>query len=106
MTKKANQYYTPACFDSIELGDQCKDSITGFEGVAVCKIMWLNGCNRVSIQPKGLKDGLPIEMQTFDWQQIRVLGSDSSTDGCCKESPKSVGGPHKDPLSRPNPTRR
>ncbi len=39
----------------INLGDKVKDTITDFEGTAVAKIIYLNGCIRYEVKPKGLK---------------------------------------------------
>lgn len=34
----------------IKLGSKVKDPITGYEGVAYCKITYLQGCDRIGIQ--------------------------------------------------------
>lgn len=57
---------------NVELGDEVCDSITGFKGVAVAITEWLNGCQRIMIQPKELKDGKPIEPLTFDTEQLII----------------------------------
>lgn len=68
----------------IVLGQVVQDKITGFCGVAVARTLWLNGCDRVTIQPQRCKeDGSPIESQTFDAEQIAVIGE------------KPVAPPHK-----------
>lgn len=59
----------------INVGDVCKDTITGFKGVCVCRTEWLNGCARIGIQPQELsKEGTPIEIQMFDEQQVELVG--------------------------------
>jgi hypothetical protein len=73
---------------AVKLGQTYTDSITGFSGVAVAKTEFLHGCVRVSIQPKELREGKPIDPQVFDEQQL--VGVDS---------PAKAGGPG-DPLPR------
>ena len=59
--------------ETVELGQKVRDRITGFEGVAVAKTEWLNGCWRISIQSKELKDGAPIDPQVFDIEQLELV---------------------------------
>lgn len=35
----------------ITLGCKAKDKITGFTGIVIAMTSWLNGCQRVTIQP-------------------------------------------------------
>lgn len=58
---------------NLVLGCKAKDRISGFTGVVVAITEWLNGCQRVTIQPEELKDGKPIENHTFDAEQIEVV---------------------------------
>lgn len=64
---------------SIELGDLVKDVITGFEGVAVSKHIFMTGCNRWGVQPlpeppkKGGKVTYKSETTAFDEPQLMVL---------------------------------
>ncbi len=46
----------------INLGDKVKDTITDFEGTAVARCVYLNGCVRIEVQPKELKDGKMINI--------------------------------------------
>lgn len=55
------------------LGAEYRDTITGFSGVVVAVTQWLNGCVRVSIQPKALHDGKPVESSTFDIEQVEEV---------------------------------
>lgn len=50
----------------IEIGDLAKDSVTGLIGVVVCKSTWLNGSTRMTLQPRRLDKGSPLDQQTFD----------------------------------------
>ena len=58
---------------NIELGDIVQDSITGFKGVAVAYIQYLNGCERISIQSKTLKDGKVVDTEWIDVQQLKIV---------------------------------
>ncbi len=57
----------------INLGDKVKDTITGYEGIAVARTCWLNGCVRISIQSTKLKDGIPVVNQDFDEVQVKFI---------------------------------
>ena len=54
---------------SIMLGDEVKDIVTGFKGIAVCRHSYLNGCDRITVQPKAIKGDLPDE-KSFDEPQL------------------------------------
>lgn len=54
----------------IKLGDKVKDTITGFEGIAIAKCIYLNGCVSYQVRTKGLKDGRIIEGEWIDEQQL------------------------------------
>ena len=57
----------------VKLGDKVRDTISGFEGVAVARTEYLNGCARVGVQPPVDKDGKLPEAQHFDQPQLMVL---------------------------------
>ena len=76
-----------------KLGDEARDTITGFAGVITCITFWLNGCIRIGIQPKELKDGKPINSEWIDEQQVELIEKNKKEDGG-----KKSGGP------KPNPT--
>lgn len=76
----------------LALGDTARDVLTGFEGVVVAKSEWLNGCMRMTIQPRGLKDGKPIAPEGFDIEQLELV------EKADVEMPtKKAGGPMPDP---------
>lgn len=59
----------------IKLGDKVKDTVTGFKGIAVAITTWLNGCDRVTVQPQGLKkDGTVYDTDCFDVTQLECCG--------------------------------
>lgn len=78
---------------SIKLGDEVKDSVTGFGGIAVCRHSYLQGCDRISVQPPlDKKTGEIPEPQNFDEPQIEVIKKQKVKRKAPKENP---GGPEK-----------
>jgi len=74
----------------IKLGDKVKDIITDFEGIAVARCVYLNGCVRCEIQPKGLdKNGKMIDAVWIDESQLIVLKETESQE----KKEKGTGGP-------------
>ena len=78
----------------IKLGDKVKDTVTGFAGIVVSKIEYLNGCMRLGIQAKMNKDGKIEEAQYFDIEQIKIVGKNLKV----KKTP--TGGFHPAPPQR------
>lgn len=78
----------------INLGDVARDTITGFTGVVVAETKWLHGCVRLTLQPKELHEGKPIEGLTFDEPQLErvVVKAAKGTTG--------TGGPRPEPVRR------
>ncbi|MBA7614260.1 hypothetical protein ES703_21523 [subsurface metagenome] len=56
----------------IKIGDIVKDTVTGLEGMAVAKIIYMTGCVQFEVQPRGLKDGLIIKGAWIDEGQLIV----------------------------------
>lgn len=75
----------------IKLGDVAKDAITGFEGVVIADCNWLHGCRRLTIQPRELRDGKPVESQSFDEPQCILVLKDALA------STADTGGPRPEP---------
>jgi hypothetical protein len=79
-----------------ELGDEVQCTITGFKGTVVCFSVWMNGCQRLSIQPHTLtKEGKPKDIETFDIQQLKVLKKAKKAETPQQELP---GGPRPSPV--------
>ena len=76
----------------INLGDECRDTITGFTGIAVARTIWLHGCDRVTLQPKVDKDGKIPDNNTFDEVQLEVIKAKVKP----KEPKITTGGPRDD----------
>ena len=73
-----------------ELGDLVKDKVSGFKGIAVSRHSYLNGCDRISVQPSIDKTGKHPESVTFDEPQLIVLKKSK-----CSGGSKEPGGPEK-----------
>lgn len=82
----------------IELGDEVRDTISGFKGIAVGRTTWLFGCDRITVHPQGLtKEGKTFETQAFDEPQLVVVKKakkkdvpENHTTGGPKEEAKKV----------------
>ena len=62
--------------ERLELGDRAKHCITGFEGIVVGIVDYLQGCRQVCIQPQGLKeDGEPKASIYFDEPYVDLVES-------------------------------
>jgi hypothetical protein len=77
---------------AIELGDIAKDSITGFEGTVVCWSTWLNGCSRLTLQPRKMRLGKPVEPETFDELQLVLVAKGNL------KALRETGGPRPEPV--------
>lgn len=76
----------------VTLGDEVKDKVTGFLGIAVARHTYLQGCNRISVQPSVDKDGKNQESCTFDEPQLIVIASQKVVAG---DDSGATGGPEK-----------
>ena len=59
----------------VKNGDLVRELVTGYEGVVVSRTEFLNGCIRVSIQARDLKDGKPVEPLHADVEQLSIIGN-------------------------------
>jgi len=58
----------------VEVGDEVKDQITGFKGIAMARTNFLYGCVRIEVQPQKLKADKNIEESVyFDETQLIVI---------------------------------
>ena len=65
-----------------ELGQEVKDSINGFQGIIVCRMEYLDGCRRYSLQSKKLDgDGKPLPLYDFDEKILILIESESNKIG-------------------------
>jgi len=75
----------------INLGDTVTDTITGFTGIVVGRVEYLTGCIQFEVQPKGLKDGVPINPKWID--EVRLGIQEASAGGPHDNSPVRVTPP-------------
>lgn len=74
-------------------GDELKDKVTGFRGVVVARVDWLNGCKRYCLQPTKLKDdGSRQDEVNFDEEQLELVKA-AKVAVPQVERPKPPGGP-------------
>jgi hypothetical protein len=73
-----------------ELGAKLRDTVSGFEGIATSKVVFLNGCVRYGLEPKVGADGKIIEGQYFDSQQVEKV--DDGLIEKVKEARTNTGG--------------
>lgn len=78
----------------VNLGDEAKDTVSGFTGVVVAKHIYLQGCVRVSLQPPVDKEGKLPEIQAFDEPLLEVINAEKVQNNIVpKDTPP--GGPSK-----------
>ena len=90
----------------INLKDKVEDTVTDFKGMVIARCVYMNGCVRCQIQPRGLdKDGKMVESEWIDEGQLVV----EEKDFFAEESKKSdkegpPGGPADKPkyMNKPN----
>jgi len=74
---------------NIKLGSEVKDTITGFEGIAIERCTYLNGCVQYGIQKKIDEKGEIPLIAYIDVEQLKVI----STSPLPKSNPS--GGGHR-----------
>jgi hypothetical protein len=79
---------------AIKLGQKVKDPITGFKGIAVCRMDWLTGCTRIGVQAPVGKDGKVIPVEYFDEPQLEKIKVKSKKGGP-RPSPQKPSGPQR-----------
>ena len=57
----------------INLGNKYKDVVSGFIGIAVSRHSYINGCERITLQPEIDKDGKLPQTETFDSPQLKEI---------------------------------
>lgn len=72
----------------IQLGDEVEDMVSGLRGVVTGKSVVLNGCTRISIQPKYEKEGKLPKPECFDIGRVKKI-----TDKKVEQGQTQTGGP-------------
>lgn len=87
---------------NVRCGDLVRDSVSGFEGIAIARYEYLNGCVRIAIQPRALHDGKPIEQCVFDIDQVEIVKAAAMRPA---EKLVATGGPQPNPVRSTPPPR-
>jgi len=58
----------------IKLGDEVRDAVTGFKGIAVSKVEYLTGCMQYGVSGGVDKEGRPTSTEYFDFQRLEPTG--------------------------------
>ncbi len=82
------------------LGKRLRDRVTGFEGVAIGATIWLNGCERVVVQPGVDKDGKIPESVSVDGEQLEILGEGPVAPNVRPNEPDPKAAAPRDPVKR------
>lgn len=77
----------------ITLGQRVRDTITGFQGIAIGRTEWLHGCFRIGIESEELNAGKPIDPVWFDEMRVEILAQTNHQ----VDAPQK-GGPRPDPV--------
>ena len=75
---------------NIKLGSRVKDIVTGIEGIAIAKCIYMNGCIRYEVQPQGLEKNKPIDSLWVDESQLNVKGKIAFPKGDDPGGPGSI----------------
>ena len=75
---------------NVKLGDEVKDTVSGFQGIALSRHSYLQGCDRIGIQPPVNEGGELPDIQTFDEPSLVIVGKQKA-----KEGNRTSGGPEK-----------
>jgi hypothetical protein len=73
------------------LGQELRDIVSGFKGIAIARVEYLNGCVQYGLKPKaakGKEETMP-EAQYIDIQQLVVVGEGILK---TKKPPRKPGG--------------
>ena len=59
----------------IELGQEAKDKVTGFEGIITARHQYITGCDQYQLCPPGVdKENKLKDIYSFDEGRIEILG--------------------------------
>ena len=72
--------------------DQVECTMTGLTGTVVAVDVWKNGCVRLCVQPRLVKDGKAADVTWVDEQDLTIL---QGTEKTSEQAPPS-GGPQAD----------
>ena len=79
--------------ESIPLGCEVEDTVSGLKGIAIAKTDWLYGCIRICIQPPAVDGKLP-ESVSFDEPQLKIISKGVLVDSKYEKALDKPGGPN------------
>ncbi len=83
--------------ETIKLGVEARDKVTGFKGIVIGRTQWLTGCDTYNLKPPVDKDGKIYDSEFFDVGQIEVIGAGISIEDVASDE---LGGPKRDHPSK------
>ncbi len=83
---------------AIVLGERVSDRMSGFFGVAVSRHHYLQGCDRVTVQPPVTGDNVLPDTKTFDEPDLETVGEGVSA--AYPEEHDDKGGPRFAPEAK------
>jgi hypothetical protein len=87
----------------VQLGDEVKDRVTGFKGIATGLFRYLNGCVRVMVESRKLDSAGKTVDATFDEERLDVVTAKVIATSATLAAERA-GGPRETPL-RHTPSR-
>jgi len=84
----------------MKLGSRVKDQVTGFQGIAVARCEYLNGCIQFEVKSENLHEGQPISGQWIDADQLTLMHISPLT---VLERAEPPGGPQDTPPGASHP---
>jgi len=76
----------------IKLGMKVRDVVTGYEGIATSRTIYMRGCDRFSVSPPVGADGKLLEQEAFDEPDLEIVD-----DGIYVKPEPKPGGPRFTP---------
>ena len=76
-----------------DFGDQVKHELTGLVGCVTAVDAWKNGCVRVCIQPREIKDGKPVDGSWVDEQDLVLVAPGEAPEAAPSGGPYAAGPP-------------
>jgi len=76
----------------IQLGQQARDKVTGFEGIVTARVEYLTGCNQYGLTPPA-REGKVEGTEYFDEARIDIVGRGILPEAVQGEA---KGGPNRD----------
>ena len=80
----------------VNLADKVRDRVSGFEGVAIAQHIYLNGCDRISVQPVVNKEDTALpDAKSFDAPRLEVIVPEYVKYETSIEERQGPGGPSR-----------